>query len=70
MRVYIRNSYFSPKPITLDRLDDLVNEIMATPIRGVPGIQNVNVFKSVENRADSNTGAMIKDSVYAIKTVR
>lgn len=69
LRIYVRTGYFGKNIITLSRLDDLIDVILATPIRGILGIQNVNVVPISRQRVDPTSGAIVKDSVYAIKTV-
>lgn len=68
MRIYVRSGYFKGS-ITLDLLDKLIDTMLDTPIRGVSGIQNVNVIQINRQSVDEKTGAIIKGSIYAIKTV-
>ncbi|MDE2589315.1 MAG: hypothetical protein KGL95_06580, partial [Patescibacteria group bacterium] len=69
MRIYVKTSYFGKNAITFSRLDELVDLLLATPIRGVDGIQSVSVIQINRQRIDKNNGAIVKDNVYAIKTV-
>lgn len=69
LRLYVRVGYFGKNVATEDKLDTLITNLLDTPIRGVLGIQNVNVVPITRQLVSPTTGGIIKQNVYAIKTV-
>jgi DNA-directed RNA polymerase II subunit RPB1 len=69
LRIYIRSTYFDKGVITEAKIDKLIAEILNTPIRGIDGIQNINVVQINRQKVNPETGGIEKDTVYAIKTV-
>ena len=69
LRIYVRVGYFGKNQATEENLDNLISELLASPIRGVSGIQNVDVVPIIRQTIDPVTGGIVKNSVFAIKTV-
>ena len=67
IRMWVRNNAFKKDVNLIDRITEIKNEIMMTPIRGIEGIRSTRVEKTQQIRFD-DAGIAVYDTRYVIHT--
>nr|UPT51773.1 NP1450L [African swine fever virus] len=73
IRIYLRESAFRRSTNTRMATDEkiavnVVDKLLNSTIRGIPGIKNANVVKLMRHRVDAQGKLVRLDNIYAIKT--
>lgn len=68
MRIFVRSTQFKRGAEDPDRVADLLETILDTPVRGIRGIMTATAEK-ITRTVEGPDGALVKSDVYAIATV-